>query len=126
MDKFDIWFKKRHLKTGLYEKSLVGDEDAIYIRHEMRKAYLAGKKVQQKIAKISPHVIIIDSISGNCMITIMQDYIKKFTVEEISTGTRTHLLLSHGFGDELEVDLEGAKALSAFLNEFIKKSECKD
>lgn len=44
---FDEWFENRHRKTGLYESTLCGDEDSIYIKHEMRKAFKAGQKIKQ-------------------------------------------------------------------------------
>lgn len=46
---FDEWFRKRHEKTGLYEEALCGKDDATYIRHEMRKSFLAGLKENQVI-----------------------------------------------------------------------------
>ena len=36
---FEEWFKNRHQKTGLYEKCLSGDDDATYLKHEMRKSW---------------------------------------------------------------------------------------
>ena len=47
MSEFDKWFKNRHTKSGLYEEALCGKDDATYIRHEMRKAYLAGQQSQK-------------------------------------------------------------------------------
>lgn len=44
---FDEWFKKRHTKSGLYEKTLLNDDDALYLKHEMRKAYLKGAASRQ-------------------------------------------------------------------------------
>lgn len=44
---FEEWFKKRHTKTGLYEKSLHGDDDSLYIKHEMEKAFNAGQQSKQ-------------------------------------------------------------------------------
>ena len=59
MSEFDEWFKNRHTKTGLYEEALCGKDDATYIRHEMRKAYLAGQQSQQ--AKIDELQARIDA-----------------------------------------------------------------
>lgn len=44
---FDEWFKKRHTKSGLYEKTLLNDDDALYLKHEMRKAHKAGAASRQ-------------------------------------------------------------------------------
>lgn len=44
---FEEWFKKRHTKTGLYEKSLFGDDDSLYLKHEMEKAFKAGQQSKQ-------------------------------------------------------------------------------
>ena len=44
---FDEWFKKRHEKTSLYEEALCGKDDATYIKHEMNKAFQAGRKEKQ-------------------------------------------------------------------------------
>lgn len=58
MTEFDKWFKNRHTKSGLYEEALCGKDDATYIRHEMRKAYLAGQQSQQaKIDELQKQVI---------------------------------------------------------------------
>ena len=46
---FDEWFRNRHEKTGLYEQALWGEDDATYIRHEMRKAFQAGLKENKVI-----------------------------------------------------------------------------
>lgn len=46
---FDEWFKKRHEKTGLYEEALCGKDDATYIKHEMNKAFQAGRKEKQAV-----------------------------------------------------------------------------
>lgn len=42
-EKFEEWFKKRHMKTGLYEKCLCGDDDSLYLKHEMYKSWQAAK-----------------------------------------------------------------------------------
>lgn len=47
---FEEWFKKRHTKTGLYDKSLCGDDDSLYLKHEMQKSFKSGQ--QSKQAKI--------------------------------------------------------------------------
>ena len=46
---FEEWFKKRHEKTGLYEEALCGKDDATYIKHEMNKAFQAGRKEKQAV-----------------------------------------------------------------------------
>ena len=46
---FDEWFKKRHEKTSLYEEALFGKDDATYIKHEMNKAFQAGRKEKQAV-----------------------------------------------------------------------------
>ncbi|MEG1232383.1 MAG: hypothetical protein RSE18_01000 [Acinetobacter sp.] len=43
---FEEWFKKRHQKTGFYEKCLSGDDDATYLKHEMRKSWEISAKQQ--------------------------------------------------------------------------------
>ena len=52
---FEEWFKKRHTKTGLYEKSLCGDDDSLYLKHEMKKAFTLGQ--QSKQAEIKKAVL---------------------------------------------------------------------
>jgi len=44
---FDDWFKRRHTKTGLYEKSLGGDDDSLYLKYEMQKSFKAGQQSKQ-------------------------------------------------------------------------------
>ena len=44
---FEDWFKKRHAKTGLYEKSMCGDDDSLYLKHEMQKSFKAGQQSKQ-------------------------------------------------------------------------------
>lgn len=44
---FEEWFEKRHTKTGLYEKSLFGDDDALYLKHEMKKAFTLSQQSKQ-------------------------------------------------------------------------------
>ena len=43
---FEEWFKNRHQKTGLYEKCQSGDDDATYLKHEMRKSWEISAKQQ--------------------------------------------------------------------------------
>ena len=45
---FEEWFKDRHQKTGLYEKCQSGDDDATYLKHEMRKSWEISAKQQAK------------------------------------------------------------------------------
>jgi hypothetical protein len=44
---FEEFFKKRHLKTGIYEDSHCGDDDTLYLKHEMSKSYKAGASSRQ-------------------------------------------------------------------------------
>lgn len=81
---FEEWFKKRHTKTGLYEKSLCGDSDSLYLKHEMKKAFTLGQQskqaeinvLQEKISKVL-YAIAQSELHGDRAIWGIQDEIKE-------------------------------------------------
>lgn len=75
---FDEWFKKRHSKTGIYEEALSGDDNAIYLRHEMRKAFQVGAQSRKtEIDKLEMEIKETQAFLNN------QNHIKQTKIDEL-------------------------------------------
>ena len=81
---FEEWFKKRHTKTGLYEKSLCGDDDSLYLKHEMKKAFTLGQQSKQaeidaiknKIQTTLNRACMLQNSSGERIYTEIKEILK--------------------------------------------------
>lgn len=78
---FDEWFKKRHTKSGWYEKTLLNDDDALYLKKEMSKAYKAGassrqdevSKLQTEIDELKKRIKAMQKTAQRIMVAIDDD-----------------------------------------------------